>query len=394
MNKTPEWSHPLSATPLPGTASGKAAADDYMVNSVAISADGSRIVAGTYYYPFDGTQRMRTDGTFGTYCYGSNGIRHWADEFAGDEGVYSVAISADAKIAVAGGLRQGGKYGRSRPTLAFLRAYDVATGKVLLDFRDPQFNTVVDSVAVSDNGGVIAAGTKTSLYIYSVNNGAFPATPAVPFGVTKAIESVAVAPDGSWFAACGKNGNVYTGAVKPGAVNDPVVWTEPAHTHFVSIAIARSGNQFVVAGGNVVYLFDRNSVANGYRARYELPASSGTSIRFVSISTDGTLVTAVANAGEAGILFALTVGANTLSLAWSFPSTHNPNSTTMDKAARYFTLADGYPDDVPGSFSLFKETGKVWEYTTTKMNWPMVISADGSAIAAGGDDNKLYFFVP
>jgi hypothetical protein len=143
-----------------------------------------------------------------------------------------------------------------------------------------------------------------------------------------------------------------------------------------------------------VYLFNRHSVAQGYVARYQLPTSSGTSIRFVSISSDGKLVTAVANHGNAGVLFSLTVDANTLTPGWKFPTTHNPNSTTMDKAARYFTLADGYPDDVPGSFSLFRETGKVWECPTPRMNWPMVISADGTSIAGGGDDNKLYFFVP
>jgi WD40 repeat protein len=394
MNKTPEWTRPLSATPLPGTAPGNAAPDDYMVNSVAMADDGSRIVAGTYYYPFDGTQRMQTNGTFGVYCHGSDGHRNWADEFEGDEGVYSVAISADGKIAVAGGLRQGGKYGRSGPTLGFLRAYDISNAKVLLDFRDPGFNTIVNSVAISRTGAVVAAATKNSLYVYSAANGAFPTSPAIPFGVTKAIDSVAIAPDGTWFAACGKNGNVYGGEVKTGTVKNPVLWTEPAHTHFVSVAISPSGDKFVVGGGNVVYLFNRNSVAGGYVARYKLPASSGRSIRFVSISSDGTLVTAVANKGNAGILFALTVGANTLTAAWTFPTAHNPNSTTMDKAAHYFTLADGYPDDVPGTFSLFKKTGKVWEYPTPKMNWPMVISADGTAIAGGGDDNKLYFFEP
>jgi WD40 repeat protein len=393
MNKKPEWSHPLSATPLPGTAPGTAATDDYMVNSVGISENGSRIIAGTYYYPFDGTQRMRTDGTFGVYCYGADGHRHWSDEFEGDEGVYSVAISGDGKIAVAGGLREGGKYGRRGPTLGFLRGYNAINGKVLLDFHDPGFNTIVNSVAISSHGAVLGAATKNSLYIYSAVEGAFPPHPAAPFGVTKAIDSIAVAADGTWFAACGKNGNVYAGEVHPGIVKNPVLWTEPGHTHFVSVAIPRSGDKFVVAGGNVVYLFDRKSLATGYVAQYKLPVASGRSIRFVSISNNGTLVAAVANHGEAGILFGLAVENSTLTPAWSFPTNHNPNSTAMDKAARYFTLADGYPDDVPGSFCLFETTGKMWQCPTPKMNWPMVISADGKAIAGGGDDNKLYFFV-
>jgi WD40 repeat protein len=394
MNKTPEWTRPLSATPLPPSTDGATITDDYMVNSVAISDNGGRIIAGTYYYPFDGTQRMQTDGTFGVYCYDKKGDRHWADEFEGDEGVYSVALSNDGKIAVAGGLRQGGKYGRSGPTLGFLRAYDAAKGKILLDFKDSHFNTIVNSVAISKNGDVLAAGTKKSLYVFSAVGGSFPSTPVAPFGVTQSVDSIAVAPNGKWFAACGKNGCVYTGEVKTGGVNNPVLWTETSHTHFVSVAIPASGDNFAVAGGSVVYLFNKKSAGTGYVAQYKLPASSGTSIRFVSMSADGKLAIAVANHGTAGVLFALTVGPQGFSPAWSFATTHNPNSTKPDKATRYFTLADGYPDDVPGSFCLYANTGKIWQCPTPKMNWPMVISADGKSIAGGGDDNKLYFFVP
>jgi WD40 repeat protein len=394
MKKTPEWTRPLSATPLPPSTHGTTTTDDYMVNSVAISDDGSRIIAGTYYYPFDGTQRMQTDGTFGVYCYDKKGDRQWADEFDGDEGVYSVAISNDGKVAAAGGLRQGGKYGRSSPTLGLLRAYDAAKGKTLLDFKDPQFNTIVNSVAISKHGTVLGAGTKTTLYVFSAAGGSFPSAPAVPFGVTQSVDSIAVAPDGNWFAACGKNGCVYSGDVQSGSVNNPVLWTETSHTHFVSVAIPASGDNFAVAGGNVVYLFNRKSARTGYIAQYKLPASSGTSIRFVSMSSDGKLAIAAANHGTAGVLFALTVGTHGFTPAWSFPTTHNPNSTTTDKASHYFTLADGYPDDVPGSFCLYAKTGKIWQCSTPKMNWPMVISADGQSIAGGGDDNTLYFFVP
>jgi hypothetical protein len=56
------------------------------------------------------------------------------------------------------------------------------------------------------------------------------------------------------------------------------------------------------------------------------------------------------------------------------------------------------PPDPPGhkcgsAFYLFSAEGvKLWEHPPTYMNWPISISANGSAIAAGGDDGYLYYF--
>ena len=61
--------------------------------------------------------------------------------------------------------------------------------------------------------------------------------------------------------------------------------------------------------------------------------------------------------------------------------------------------ADGYPDATPtkpspGHFYLFDKSGKsLGSYTTNNMSWPMQISSDGSAIAAGSDDSRVYYFV-
>jgi WD40 repeat protein len=393
MSKKPKWTHKLSHIPLPPAQDDPPNTDDYMVNSAAISDDGSRAIGGTYYYPYTGTKRLHTDGTFGVYCYNAAGHRLWKDEFEGDEGVYAVAISADGSVAAAGGLLTGGRYS-TRPDKGMLRAYNAATGHQMLDYADPQFKGRVNAVALSSQGDVLAVATKTTIYLFVRNQQGFPANPSTPFGRTKAVDSVALNPDGTWFAACGDDGNVYAANVAGGNVQQPVMWTEPAHTHFITAAVSAASDMFVVGGGSVVYLFNRNSVGNGPLAQYNIPQGGPKTVRSVSISSDGTLITAVANQGHAGVLVALNFAGGTLTEAWHRATNHNPNSTTMDGAAARFTVADGYPNDKPGSLSLFDANGKLWDHPTPEMSWPMMISANGEAIAAGSDDNTLYYFVP
>jgi WD40 repeat protein len=393
MTRKPKWFHKLSHTPLLPAPGDPPNTDDYMVNSAAISDNASRVIGGTYYFPYAGTKRVHTDGTFGVYCYDAAGHRLWKDEFEGDEGVYAVAISADGSVAAAGGLLTGGLHS-TRSDKGMLRAYNAATGQTVLDYADPQFKRRVNAVALSSQGDVLGVATKMAIYIFVRSQQGFPANPSSPFGHTKAVESIAIHPDGTWFAACGDDGNVYTASVSGGNVQQPVMWTEPAHTHFITAAVSAASDMFVVGGGSIVYLFNRNSVASGPLAQCQIAQGGPKAVRAVSISSDGMLITAVANQGQAGVLVALNLSGGTLNQVWQRATNHNPNSTSMDGAAARFTVADGYPDDKPGSFSLFDASGKLWDHPTPKMSWPMVISADGAAITAGSDDNTLYYFVP
>jgi hypothetical protein len=79
---------------------------------------------------------------------------------------------------------------------------------------------------------------------------------------------------------------------------------------------------------------------------------------------------------------------------WAQPTKRNPNSTSIDSAGGYVTAADGYPDQTPGDFYLFAASGSlVGSYPTSNMSWPMQISADASAMAAGSDDSSVYYFL-
>ena len=391
--KVPKWSHELAAT--------------YFVNSVAICHDGSRVVAATYYYPYQGATNFNTRGIFGTYCYDAAGNRLWLDEFTGEEGVYAVAISGDGKIAAAGGLYSGGKYSIKRDQ-ALLRVYDATksdptkNNAPLLDYEG--IKSRVNSVALSNDGAVVAAVAANQLYVFCRNAGRFPSAPAIPVnaGPTLQLRSVAIHPSGEWLAACDDGGNVYLITIANGAVQKIYKWTDPNKVPFLSVAISKTSQSFVVGGGDIVYLFTKDSMISGRVpapvAQCDTPAGGTTQdVRWVAISDDGTFVTAVQNKGmdQAGLLLAFDFDQGQLTLKRNIPLPHNPNSTSMDLSGKHITAGDGHPLGTPGTFHLFDHDGVAqWDCPTPNMNWPMVISADGTAIAGGSDNGRVYYFVP
>ena len=80
---------------------------------------------------------------------------------------------------------------------------------------------------------------------------------------------------------------------------------------------------------------------------------------------------------------------------WERNLKHPPNSTSIDSSGTRITAADGWPNHTPGAFYLFDDLGTLLSmHITTDMNWPMQISANGTAMAAGSDDNTLFLFTP
>jgi hypothetical protein len=105
------------------------------------------------------------------------------------------------------------------------------------------------------------------------------------------------------------------------------------------------------------------------------------------------MVSAVGNSESAGKAFLFSDNGAAGKLLWAQPTKRNPNSTSMDSAGKYVTVADGYPDKTPGDFYLFSAAGAaIGNFQTTNMSWPMQISANGAAIAAGSDDSSIYYF--
>ena len=408
-----KWSQKLAPHPLCGR--GEKCTDTYMVNAVGISDDASRIVAGTYYQKYPGAKRSRVDGTYGMYVYDTagTGTRLFESEYKGDRGIYDVAISGDGKVVACGGLFSDGSASPFKPKRGIVQAFEVSTQKRLLDSTD--FPARVNAVALSRDGGVLAAVAEFFVYVFiRQSSGLFPATPhAIPLdGYSDALD---VHPGGNWLATADRKGNVYIVPITGGVVGSPVTCyiEEPedplkplspkAAVEFHRVSAARVADALVAASRDFIYLLTPASVQGpppGPVARYVTADAAGKHAAWgVAIADDASFITAVVNdpssggAPSTGRLLKLSPAGSVLNKVSQEALARMPNSTSLDSSGTRMTACDGYPVDVPGTFYLFDGVGpQPKTHTTTKMCWPMVISADGTGIAAGDDDNSLFFF--
>jgi hypothetical protein len=117
-----------TATPIP--------TPQAYINSVAISQDGSTVVAGTFYFPYAaGAKHSSADAapiTVGTFAWNANGKSLWQDKFQATEGVYGVAVSRDGTWAAAAGL--------SAPGQGFVDIYKIASGTRVTTYNPKGFS--------------------------------------------------------------------------------------------------------------------------------------------------------------------------------------------------------------------------------------------------------------
>ena len=302
--------------------------DVFWINSVAISNDGSRVVGATFIHDY----RQRTgkflpnvQSRFGTHCLDATaaGKVIWSDEFDGWDGVFGVTISGNGQVAAAGGWLE--KTGNT--VWGMVRAYSAADGKRLLDFTG--LNQRVSWVVLSEDGNVLAA-VADDVYVFLRDGKAFNPIP-LRLGIggiaNRHVTNVALHPSGSWLAACDQAGHVFMATIEKGAIGRQFRWTAPLEIPFLSIAIARKAETFAVGGGNSVFLFDFAAIRKYREADSIVPLEHDTTdadtppnkpdgriqenIRWVAISADGNLVSAVANRlaatkpSGAGLLVAL-----------------------------------------------------------------------------------------
>jgi outer membrane protein assembly factor BamB len=126
---TPTWQRVLSTTE--------------QVNSRALSADGSRVVAGT--------SQEFGKGQFAVVCFDADGTQRWRQPVGTAEayqGVFWVAISADGSSVAAGGELADGSEG-------FLFAFDDALGSSL--YWQTGLSERGNQVSLSDDGCTLLA---------------------------------------------------------------------------------------------------------------------------------------------------------------------------------------------------------------------------------------------
>ncbi len=403
--KIPDWGKPLS--------------EKEWVNAVAISADGSRLVGGTFNYDYANSSRK--EGVFGAYCHDSAGVRLWEDEDLkkkpGWSGVFAVAISGDGSVAAGGGWLDR-KHAR-------LRAYDAGSqrGTKLLDCTT--IPKRVNSISLSHDGKFLAAAAD-KVYVFQRNGNTYDAVAtSFDLNMNGNVKAVAVHPGGGWLVACDMSGQVLLATIGNGKILDTFMWSalsRPvnrtiansglAPIPFLCVAIAGANDSFFVGGGDFVYAFTKADMLtmnsdnkippheidtwDGNAPMGKLGGGAAENVRWLTCSKDGSLLAVVVNReigrDKRGLLLAYKGGAQTPDWAVRLP--HYPNCVSTDSKGKKIAVAYGFPEKSPGGFCLFDDNGnEQWHSPTDMMNWPVAVSADGTRIAGGSDDGKLYSFI-
>jgi hypothetical protein len=390
-------------------------------NSVAISADGSRVVAGTFYYNDGSTLPTETVGFFG---WDSAGANLWPATWpSGDTftvtatpfrraGILSVAISRDGSWAASGGLIS--------PGVGFIDVYDAAGNKTTL-FNPPE---TVRSVELSSDGSYLVAGADM-LYVFKRAGTAWgaPVTLSDPAGV---VQRVGISGDGQWIATAINNG--WTSLVRNqlgsgGGLTKAGDWQIPPTSgpqmYIQEVAVAADGSGYAAAGADgVTYYFDITA-AGALTPRWSYNPPGQSACRWVAISDDGSMVSAVFSFGGGpgaatkGKVYLLQniknpgPGNPLYQRVWTGNqnTAHGPNAVSMGQTAAgqyYVTVADGIPSKTKpeGGFYLFDGANgnSLWDappdhnYRTTLMNYAVAMAGNGSAVAGGSNDGYVYYF--
>lgn len=404
---TPLW----TATPHAG----------FFINSVAISASGQRIVAGTFFHDYGSSAAAPAAGTeaklaprvhaaagsavggaaapsqygrFGTYVWDRSGTQLLAAEFEGWQGVYWVASDAEGAVVASTGWCSG-----SPDFAGFVSAFAVETGANLLQFALPGRGNVL---ALDPNARLLLAGADQSYLFTRDPNGNFATPPAlIPLsGSGDTALVTALSADAAIGLVASYHGEIVLFPISGGIPGAAARWQIPdsAFLHFAALS---ADGRWAFAGANsgILYALDVSALLAGSASgpSWSTPIGGGASTLYgVACSADGARVAVAGNVAATGG-GTVSVFLNTQtggSLLWSASTAHSPNSVSFDAAGQWLGLADGHPDGTPGAFYLFDgSTGALaWTFPTSDMSWPIQLSADGNTVAAGSDNGNVYAF--
>lgn len=395
-NKEPAW----KVSPAGGK---------YYINSVAVSADGGRVVGGTFYHHYGSGESRRSparpapagggtspdDGTFGVYCYNGSGQPQWKDEFPGWQGVYWVALSADGSRAAAGGFMS------ATAPQGFVRAYDADNqGRMLLSHPTEQR---VNEVALSADGtSLIAAAETLMLFRYVAARGAYEMFGEFKSASGHAFVSAAISADGNTvvYADYGGEVGVMTNLNCSGYFTPMARWRVPGGTkadfcHMIDLA--PDGKCFAAGGAKgLFYFFDVEKFFSTQAPLHSYDTTVPGAVYGVAVAGDGSAFAGIVNNGDAGTVYFIPLVNGTKGPAQSFPTQHNPNSVVLNATHGMMAVADGHPDGHPGAFYLFDTVRQAprWSCPTGNMSWPVTIAAGGGAVVGGSDDSHIYYFTP
>ncbi len=397
-NKQPAW----KASPADGK---------YFINSVAVSADATRVVAGTFHHVYGADESRRgpavhpapgggaspDDGNYGVYCYDGTGRPLWKDEFTGWQGVYWVALSADGSRAAGGG------FSSQTAPQGFVRAYDAgAQGRLLLSHATQKR---VNQVAFSADGTWLVSAAETLLlFRYDAGAGTYRLSAEFSTGADDGVVSAALSADGSVIAYAGYDGQIGVLANSGGQLVPRARWQVPGGTkadfcHMIDLA--PSGRAFAAGGAaGKFYYFDVASFIASGQPTCDYSTGVPGPVYGVAIAETGGRFAGVVNQGDAGEVCLLGLAGAMPVLQARLALKRNPNCAALNAACGLLAVADGHPDGTPGHYYAFDcgTPGVVrlrWIYETSQnMSWPIVIAAGGGAVVGGSDDSHVYYFAP
>ena len=390
------------------------------INSVAISGNGSRVIAGTFFlhqlaggpvteevacYIRDasGNPTPNGDHLFNATAPALNG-RSWTRG-----GIQSVAISRDGTWAACGGGMT--EPNATPPDAGFIYTYDVAAGT-----RVPIFinNFEVQAVALSNDGKYLVAGADR-VYVYQRNGTTWTELPLPsPDPIGGKVRRVAISGDGKWIVVSVEGGTVGLIRNQGGTLKASGTWKAPNPYWVLGVAVADGGAAFSAAVGNGrLYYFSTSDVVENTPGKLTFSESwnrkipTCSSCRWAAMSDDGSLVATIGGVDKQhdptrpGIVALYRHnGAQPPTDVWpgNIKTLDGPNSVAIDSTGTYVTAADGTPSQARGGFYLFHgATGAPqWvppgNYPTTYMNYHMALSADGKAAVGGSNNGHFYYF--
>ncbi len=223
-----------------------------LVHSVAISADGEYVVAGTGYNE-DKVYLFDKDSSTPIWSYDTG---DW---------VYSVAISADGEYIVSGGASET-VYLFNKDSSTPLWSYETGGG--------------VNAVAIAADGEYIAAGSRDDkVYLFDKDS----STPLWSHTTGDYVWSVAISADGEYIAAGSWDYKVYLFDKD----SSTPLWSHTTGNYVWSVAISADG-EYIAAGSNdnKVYLFEKDSGAQLWSY------TTGDYVESVAISANGEYIAA------------------------------------------------------------------------------------------------------
>lgn len=388
------------------------------MNSVALSADGQRCLFGT--------SNEYGTGQFAVYCYNGDGTQRWKSPIGAagaTQGVFWVALSADGKVAAAGG--------KTATDVGFLTAYRSDDGSELLKLT--ALPNRVNQVALSADGGLLLAVFQNSVQLYRLGLEGYALVSSQDLAPL-ACGSCGMSEDGTMAVVGGivysdgdKSGASYTpntGQVAAFRIKDDQLaplgtWDAPSEVLRVAMTAGGAhwgaglsdGSCALFNGAQAatpLWTYNPDPATVSYAYGFDITETGAGRVILACGATVAEPVPAPTPPAPNGVAYAVESvmrdGKAAAKLLWRAPLQYTGNpGICLDREARYVTATDGKPlktppgqpvAETPGNFYLFDVTSgaALWTYPTKLMNWPMVITPDGSHVFGGSDTGSVYYW--